>query len=197
MKRIIQKLKSNAGLSLAETLLALAILLLGTSIVAAGMPAAVNAYRNAIDAANAQVVLSATVNALRSELSTARDVKQDGDVITYYSTVTGSRSKLYQNADAEGCRIMLQEYDDFDDAPDTTGETLDMQPAERPLVSNEMTKTTKDNSLMTVAYDDIDLSADGKTVTVRGLRVERDTKLAEIPEDASLNIRVLSGGAGA
>ena len=203
MKRIIQKLKSSAGLSLAETLLAVAMLVLGMSIVAAGMPAALNAYRNAIDAANAQVLLSETVNALRSELSTAREVKaaEDGNGVTYYNNVTGSRSRLYLDASAEGCRIMLQEYDDHDDALSVTGETLnpDLKPNERPLVAREMARTTKNkNEYMTVSCGSISPSADGRTVTVTELLVKRDeATMAEIPSDSSLTIRVLSGGAGA
>lgn len=206
MKRIIRKLKSDAGFTLAEALLAVLILLLASSVVAAGMPAALSAYRNAIDAANAQVILSATVNALRSELTTARDVETPGGTtITYYSAQTGSKSMIYIGSDPEDSdgppKILLQAYVDLDD-----DELKDLKeneefvitaekPAARPLVSDSMTRTTKDRrELMTVSYDKAYV-IDG-VVTIEGLTVIRrdekreDAVLAKM--DTDLTIRPLN-----
>jgi len=76
------------GFSLAELLLAIAIMLLATSIVVAGIPAAVSAYRKVVDVANANVLLTTTATCLRDELDMATDVKisKSGNTVTvdYY-----------------------------------------------------------------------------------------------------------------
>ena len=203
MKRIMRKLKSRAGFTLAETLITVVILLLVSSVVATGMPAAVSAYRNAIDAANAQVLLSATVDALRGELTTARDVtvESDGTTILYYSADTGSRSKLARDSSKTGCQIMLQEYDDFGDTnafiKDSDITAMNgLKPAARPLVSDAMTRTTKDSSLMTVSYGGVSIDKGKGVVTITGLSVKRgDTEIAKMP-DTGLVIRVLTAAGG-
>lgn len=208
MKRLIQKLKSSAGLTLAETLLTVVILLLASGIVATGMPAAVSAYRNAIDAANAQVLLSAAVNALRGELSTARDVEVSDDkkTIIYTDAETGSRMKICLGKDpqdtADTDTILVQEYEELDDSDNgflSTEEKSAMaalKPKSYALLSKEARKTTRDgNSKMTVTYTDVTRNTD--VLTISGLKVERDgTALAKMP-DSGLTIRVLTGGGGA
>ena len=180
------------GFTLAETLLAVVILLLASTVVATGMPAALSAYRNAIDAANAQVVLSATVNALRSELTTARDVnvQADTNAITYYDAETGSRCRIYIDTDpADGYeKIFLQTYDDLNE--DTSLGITVQKPDPRLLISDAMTKTTKDRTdNMTVTYTGASLS-DG-VVTITGLSVKREgSELARMESD--LTIRPLS-----
>lgn len=203
MKRIIHKLQSSIGASLAEMLLTILILLLASTVVVAGMPAAVSAYRNAIDAANAQVLLSAAVNALRSELSTARDVKvdEDGKGVTYIDADTGSKSRIYlgeetgsgeDTDEAASTKIMQRKY-----MPD---EELGFAPEEEPLQSPyplldaAMRKTTKDGTPMTALYTKIEASADGQYVTITGLSVQRgEAELAKMPE-GGLKIRVLTRG---
>lgn len=108
MKRLLQKLTNKMGFTLAETLMAILILLLVASVITAGIPAAVNAYTKAIDAANAQTLLSTTVSALRSELSVAGDVKTVGSSIYYWSSKTGTWAKLYNDSDKH--TIMVQDY---------------------------------------------------------------------------------------
>ena len=95
MKKSILKLKKKTGMTLAETLMAVLILLLVASVVTAGIPAATRAYMNAVDAANAYSLLSTTVNALRNEFSTAWGVKvADAENVVYYSSKTGAKTKL-------------------------------------------------------------------------------------------------------
>ena len=55
---MILKLNNEDGFTLAETLMTVLIMLLVSSVIAAGIPAAAKAYRKAVDAANAQVLLS-------------------------------------------------------------------------------------------------------------------------------------------
>ena len=106
MKNTTQKLKNSAGFTLAETLITVLILLMVSSVVAGGVPAAANAYRKAVDAANAHVLLSTTVNALRSVLSTAWGVSANNSELSYYSARTGAKTKIY-NTDST---IMVQDY---------------------------------------------------------------------------------------
>ena len=65
MTTAFRKLNQQNGFSLAEMLVAILILLMVSSVVAGGVPAASNAYSKAVDAANAQVLLSTAATALR------------------------------------------------------------------------------------------------------------------------------------
>ncbi len=70
MRSILKKLKKGkAGFSLAETLIAILILLMVSAIVAGAMPAAASAYQKTVDAANAQILLSTAMTVLRDELA--------------------------------------------------------------------------------------------------------------------------------
>ena len=104
--RLKKKLKNRSGFSLAETLLAVLILLLVSVIVANGIPAARNVYNNVIVGANAQVLLSTTVNALRNELGTARDVTVSGTDVTYYKSAIRAYSKLSLGSGTEGIQLL-------------------------------------------------------------------------------------------
>ena len=94
------RIKDRAAFTLAEALTATLIMLMVAAIVAAGIPAAKRAYENVVIASNAEVVLSTTINALRSELGTAKDVVAypDGKTITYTNEAFSSRSKIYMPA---------------------------------------------------------------------------------------------------
>ncbi len=188
MRKLLKKSNCSAGFTLAETLVAVVILVL---ISAAALPAAMNAYRNAVDAANAQVLLSTTVNALRSELSTAWNVSAEGTTITYQSADTGDKSVISLGED----RIMLQEYS-RDETPGWWGGAEKPTASPRPLVSDAMRQETRNSdSHMSVTYgpDDVSISDDGMYVTITGLRVERDGKvLAKMPDETGLLIRVMS-----
>lgn len=96
MKR---KIRSVKGFSLAETFLAILILLLVSSIVVAGIPTAANAYYKVVEAANAQVLLSTTMTVLRDELGTAKNVTIDGTAISY-TTSGGGRVQMVNGEDA-------------------------------------------------------------------------------------------------
>ncbi len=93
-KSLFRKLKNNkSGFSIAEALIAVLILLMVSSVVAGGMPVAAKAYRDVVDSANAQILLSTTVTALRDELGTASfeaTTPVSGSKINYTSTVGGA-----------------------------------------------------------------------------------------------------------
>ena len=192
MKTVLKKLNNGSGFTLPEMLIAVVILVMITASV---LPAAVTAYKNAVDAANAQVLLSTTVSALRSELSTAWDVKTPDDTtITYKSSDTGSRSVI---SIEDNNKIMLQEYaldenqhwykeNDKNDAPKTNEKT------KRPLVSAAMRQTTRSaDEQMKVIYSGVSYSQG--YVTISGLTVKRgETVIAKMP-DTGLLIRAMTG----
>ncbi len=100
-----QKLNNKHGFSLTELLVAVLILGMVSSVVAGGIPVAKDAYEKVTLSANAQVMLSTTISALRNELCTASDVKigsitngtfaeGSGTVIKYYSPSIENYSTL-------------------------------------------------------------------------------------------------------
>ena len=74
---IRKKLKSRAGFTLAETLLAVAILMLVSVIVATGIPVARKAYEKVVLSSNAETMLTTAISSLRNELGTAAEIKLD------------------------------------------------------------------------------------------------------------------------
>lgn len=178
MKKILQKRLNKSGFTLAETLVTVLILLMVSAVVAGGVPAAANVYMKAVDAANAHVLLSTTVNSLRSELVSAREVENKGtNTIIYYNAMRGSHSMIK----VENGVIQLQEYVADEMA------TGAMTTEGRSLVSNAATVRGKLSVTCTgIRYED-------GIVTVSGLNVSRnDTVIAQIPE-SGLQIRVISG----
>ena len=180
MKDIINRLKANAGFTLAETLVTILILLMVTSVVAGGIPSAVTAYSKAVDAANAQVLISTTVNALRGELSTAKDVHLNGNDVIYISPDTGSKTKLYLASDDH--TIMVQDFLKYDE---TVRQTQDEKPVEaRKLVSD---KTVTDT--LQISYSSVNWNTDDKKEVLQfnGITVTKDD--TEIVTIDSLYIR--------
>lgn len=108
-----QRKNLRAGFTLAEMLVALLILLMVSSVVAAGIPVAVRAYTKVTRSANAEVLLSTSVSALRDQLGTARDitVSEDKKSVTYFSDDTGSYSRIDLSSDPDQKdNIMITEY---------------------------------------------------------------------------------------
>jgi len=78
-----KRLNNNGGFTLAEVLIAMAILLLMTALVAVGIPMAARVYTKAVDSANAQVLLSTTVTELRYHLHCAENIEINENGINY------------------------------------------------------------------------------------------------------------------
>lgn len=98
MKKQCKKLvESNRGFTLAETLLAVLILLLVSTIVATGIPAARNAYEKVVLASNAEVLLSTSISSLRNELGTAKILSTDSNnkYIVYENNVRGVPTRVF------------------------------------------------------------------------------------------------------
>lgn len=216
--KIRRKLKSRSGFSLAETLVATIILLLVSAIVAEGIPMAKNAYEKVVYAANAKVLLSTAITALRNEFSTAQRIyPPDSETasITYYSADRGADSKIYlypSTGDKYTERtIMLQEYMDYGSTSDAdtsffkiinpsweadAGVTV----SERELIASlEATRGRKDK--LYVCCTGFVYSPTDRQVTVKGLevRLSSDNRiLAQIGDGTSggdLIIRVIPNDA--
>lgn len=182
------KLKGNKGFTLAETLLAVLILLLVSGIVAAGVPAAKNAYEKVVLGANAQVLLSTTLTALRDELGTAREVAvaSDKTTVSYISADTLTRSTVY--LDSTNNHIVLQEYAQTSDDLLALGITV-KQGVPRDLVSPEA--ATAD---MYVTYSEAILNEEGY-ISFKGIKVcqKRGGETRElVTMDNDYSIEVLS-----
>lgn len=170
------KLRARDGFTLAETLLAVLIMLLVTVIVATGMPAVTNAYNKVILGANAKVMLSTAITALHDEIGTAWEVEQaPGSTIklVYFNASTGAKSELSLDT-ADHNAIQIQDYVSLssdlihDDASYTPGTAYH-------LVADK-------SSGMYVTYTSIAYDKDKGIVTVSGLKVCKksdDTKLVE------------------
>lgn len=186
MKNTTQKLKKSAGFTLAETLITVLILLMVSSVVAGGVPAAANAYRKAVDAANAHVLLSTTVNALRSELSTAWGVSANNSELIYYSARTGARTKLY-NGTGDQKTIMVQDYLRYD----SDSESQQQEDADSDLLKHSLVVRSGEKELdkFQVRYANVSVANDIITFETLGVyRGKEETPL----QSMNLSIRVLN-----
>lgn len=110
----LRRSRERAGFTMAETLIAVLILLLVSLIVASGVPLAVKAYHNILSVANAETLLSTAVIRLRDELGEATDITVglDHETITF-TDANGIRTTLYPGGEGEG--VVLQYH--IDEAP--------------------------------------------------------------------------------
>ncbi len=186
--RIMRKLKSSGGFSLAELLVATLILVMVSVVTVGGIPTARNAYEKVTMGANAQVLLSTAIAALRNELGTASGVSvSDDTTITYTSAATGGTCVLYTE-DTDG--IMLQQYIGFTTA---AGSTVS---AGTDSVAEGMTDQLISDA---AATDDLYVTYGGAAVTdgvvtITDLEVRRTTDDDSTPSRAyleTLNIRVI------
>ena len=185
MKLLIKRIRERHGFSLSETLVAILIILLVGSVIAAGMPAAEKAYFKVIESANAQMLLSTMLTEFRNEFSTAADIKtrSDHSVEKYINPITGTSSIYFiTDKDTGKLSIWIKTYDELQ-ALAEEGTTVGK---ERPFVSN----ATKTDSLYMDEMPSI-LYSDG-IVTVSNIKIKSsktDSVVAAL--DAPYKIRVL------
>lgn len=185
-----EKLNSRAGFTLAETLLAVLILLLVSTIVATGMPVARTAYEKVVLTSNAETLLTTAISALRNELGTAWKVEQlkDENGVTYFSASTGTRSKLY----IENGTIKILDYAEATslDALLGTNQNKAATTARDLVFQSDIDRLGK----LTLKAGGITLDKATGKVTISGLEVysASDKKRAPLDDDESLEITVFS-----
>ncbi len=189
---IRQKLNKR-GFSLAEMLLAMLIMLLVSLIMASGIPAVKNAYEKVVVAANADVYLSTTVTALRNELATAKDIKVNGDSISFYHLARGAVSKIEKDS-GNNNQISIQRYAD---STELEGISL-IEPTStptKPLTSDPIPLVVVGSELgswddLYVTYDSVSYS--GGIITFTNLAVKRKSGGNDPASISSFKIRVIS-----
>lgn len=159
--RIKKRVQSRRGFSLAEVLIAVLIVLMMTSIVAAGIPAASNAYKKAVDSANAQTLLSTAMTSLRTELSTAiiidpAEIEPEGGDPVVIDPETSSPAIYYIAGDGSVSKITSE----------NDGIYIDNGYFERLLV-----KPAASNKNLYVSFDNIEYNPDTGYITVSNLCV--------------------------
>lgn len=112
LEQLKRKAKSRSAFTLAETLVAILIMLMVSSVVATGIPAARRAYESVEMAANSELLLSSTISTLRNELSLAKDIKIEGTdktSVSYLNPTTGTMSRIYMDkSDVNDKKIMYK-----------------------------------------------------------------------------------------
>ena len=99
--------QKRKGFTLVETLITVLIMLVLTAVATTVVTTAVRNYREIVDGANAQLLLSTTISEIRDELTMSTDIECKADVISYTSSATGHENTISNNAEG----IMLSEYD--------------------------------------------------------------------------------------
>ena len=109
-KKLMRKLNKRKGFSLTELLAAVLILGMVSSVVAGGIPVAKDAYEKVTLSANAQVMLSTAISALRNELCTASEVKavDSGNKLKFFSGNIQNECTIEYDASANS--IMMTPY---------------------------------------------------------------------------------------
>lgn len=179
---INKRKKNKNGFTLAETLMAMLILLMVSGIIAAGIPVAKDAYTKVVRVSNAEVLLSTTVSTLRNELGTATSVERttaDGEgytnyTITYFNGTRRSSARIYFK---NGDEVWLQRY---------YGDNIDPSVKEsEPEKLMSSTVSTKD---MIVTCDSVSYSNGIITFNNVAVKAGSDTLTSR-----TVSIRVISG----
>lgn len=195
-KCLRKKLNTRSGFTLAETLLAILIMLMVSSIVAAGIPVARNAYENVVLASNAEVLLSTTISTLRNELGTAKDVSAHDQTITYFNEYHAYTSEItVEDFSLKGAMVQTIMYRRFAEDANlmlTDKERSDYEeyvaiktPAVR-LISTEA--STAD---LYATYSSVTDNHDG-TFTFSGFCVMKAGRAEPLTETRDVVIRVIS-----
>ena len=155
VNRSSSKLMKAEGFSLTEMLVTTLILALAAALMATGIPAAINAYQRVVKTSNAQLALSTTISALRSELGLATDVRVASGEIFYYSESEGCWVSV-GNPESSDYRGLVKQYYKGMPTPSTPVSSLAVDGDPIPLVSNEAIATTNVNDALTVELEEED-----------------------------------------
>lgn len=131
------------GFTLTEMLVTMLILALASTLMATGIPVAIDTYHRTVNSANAQVALSTTATVLRTELGTATKVvneKSDGTGKIFYKGSDGLWASI--GADANRSLGLVKQYymGSLGIGDDTSGLKTYGQP--EPLITDEAITTS-------------------------------------------------------
>ena len=181
-------LKRRNGFTLVELLMAVLILLMVSSVMAGGIPVAIQAYYKIVDSANAQVLLSTTMTKLRDELGTAVTIIGHTDKSITFTNASGNQSVIiFNSSGTEGPGIYITEIaGPVDDEGSNKVEHL--------LVSKEASsKRVRGDNTENLYVEYETLRPDGDIIIFKNLIVRKtsdnDARLATISE---FKIRVLA-----
>lgn len=178
--------RGQRGYSITELMVTMTILMLVTSIMATGAPAALRSYMGVVDASNAQILLSTTATRLRDELSMADPNQLDLDskeLESFVSLETGySVSFVFDN---EGY-LCKKEWG----ATTTEGSATPTY-----LVPHKTAASAQASQQLRATYDSIEY--ENGIFTVKNLRVGKVTPAAAGDEGESTstkpNVTVVGG----
>lgn len=168
MKKSIKRLKE--GFTLAETLIAILILLMVSGLMAQGIPMAFNAYKKVSLAANANVLLSTTITELRDRLAYSKEIEVTNKDV-YFTSNNGREYKLSYSSEKGGLYVE-------DVTPNDTHKDS------RLLVSNEAAAKE-----LYVTYNEAVLESNDY-ITFKGIEVHKKGSTAE--SDGFANIESYS-----
>ena len=179
-RQLRRRLTDSRGFTLAELLMVILILLLVSTVVATGVPAAVNAYQKVVESANAQHLLSTTVSSLRRELSLAGEVGTDGsNGVEYY--INGQGQKLTVSDDDLTIEAKFILTSDEDGIKRTW--LIDNEGKE--IIPKAITLAGRGNDIRMVPKFD-SLTYENGFFTVKKLQIEKDGSTAAGPIDLKI-----------
>ena len=178
------KAKAKRGFTLAETLLAVLILLLVSTIVATGIPAAKSAYEKVVLASNAEVLLSTSISSLRNELGTAKIISTDSSnkYIVYENNARGVPSRLYL-APVDSTKV---------GGPDT----IWIKPEDGSLVADDtpirLVSKKASTADLYVTYEKVTYNSSTNIIQFKNLTVNRESGSEPLIEREFFSIRNIS-----
>jgi len=171
------RLHNRKGFTLAETLLAVLILLMVSQIVATGIPVAKNAYEKVVLTSNAEVLLSTAVTMLRNELGTAREIKVSDTQteVTYFNADRANMAKI----GLEDGSVKIHRYYPVDG--------IGLDSGAEPLVTKD--RATAD---LYVTFKDVSYDSKNKVVTFTKVSVCRESGTRDLAVRDTLSINVMA-----
>ncbi len=104
-------MRTVRGFTLTEMLVTLLIMTLASTLLATGVPVAVDTYHKTVNSSNAQLALSTTATVLRSELGLSTDVKISADESQVeYLDAKGFWASIQNTSDSKTHRGLEKQY---------------------------------------------------------------------------------------
>lgn len=178
-KSMHKLIKSQGGFTLTELLATIIVVTLATTMVAAGIPSAIESYGKMVDSSNAQSLLSTTTTILREELAMSTEVEMVDGTISYTSDESGRTNTISIKASGEGVvhpgEIMIS-LDGADPTPLA------------PLGAS----SGKDTGELYVTCTGIELDETNTVVTFSGIKVNKDKYDQPLASADTYSIRLIS-----